>query len=564
MKLKLLASIVLINYGITYCQQQITGIVKGLNGPIVNASIYNLNDNSTTITDKDGQFSINATQGQRIRVSYVGKKNFTFKVTQFIRPLEIVLVDDEVYLDEVVLSKQKKRSSEKQKAREKKKIFGAFGKRRVSGIAPSDVLTQNEIRRFPPDIIALVQSMPGVRVLGNGGSARVVLRRPTSFGALRNAVIPVAWDIDGLVVRDIPTWIDVQLIEKLVLLKNLTQLNPYGTLGAGGVIIINTKNYVDPDSGLKAKITDKEKFDQPTVAFETVQTGSPKYISEYNKMTGNFERAYLEYENQRKTYGHLLDFYITSFDHFSKNFPDDFKPLAILNGIANTFPDNVEALRAMAYKLDEIGYFEASKDIYKNIATMAPTIQSVRDLAKAEARLNNLKLSENLYNGIIFKMHNIEQNATLKQLLKYERNLSALKLSNEDEAYTFVYEDQETNDIEILVEWNNQDAQFDLHFVNQDGYFHTWNHTISENAERINNEKVYGYSSERFFIDQLTDSWEINLSYKGNETLFPTYFKLTIRDSKSGEEKIKVYRLAAKNLSQKLAKINATGQLRFL
>ena len=58
----------------TYAQQgMITGIVKDVNGePIIGASVKVQGTTVGTITDLDGKFSVNASSGAVLQVSYIG------------------------------------------------------------------------------------------------------------------------------------------------------------------------------------------------------------------------------------------------------------------------------------------------------------------------------------------------------------------------------------------------------------------------------------------------------------------------------------------------------------
>lgn len=75
------------------------------------------------------------------------------------------------------------------------------------------------------------------------------------------------------------------------------------------------------------------------------------------------------------------------------------------------------------------------------------------------------------------------------------------------------------------------------------------------------NEKNLGYNIKEYLIDgSLPGLWKVNINYKGNKSLTPSYLKATIyTDYGTPNQKmdIKVFRLGLKNVYQELFKINA-------
>ncbi len=51
-----------------------------------------------------------------------------------------------------------------------------------------------------------------------------------------------AYDVDGMVYTDPPLFLDINNIQRIARLPSLGGLAVYGTLGKGGIFIINTKN----------------------------------------------------------------------------------------------------------------------------------------------------------------------------------------------------------------------------------------------------------------------------------------------------------------------------------
>ena len=83
-------------------QTSVTGtVVDSSDEPMVGASVIVTGSSVGTSTDIDGNFTINAKQGQTLKVSYVGYKTQDVKVKG--NNLRIVLEEDNALLDEVVV-----------------------------------------------------------------------------------------------------------------------------------------------------------------------------------------------------------------------------------------------------------------------------------------------------------------------------------------------------------------------------------------------------------------------------------------------------------------------------
>ena len=83
-------------------QIKVTGIVKDNTGPIIGASISEKGTTNSTLTDINGNFTLNVGSGATLVVSYIGMK--TVEVTASAKPMTIVLEEDSKLLNEVVVT----------------------------------------------------------------------------------------------------------------------------------------------------------------------------------------------------------------------------------------------------------------------------------------------------------------------------------------------------------------------------------------------------------------------------------------------------------------------------
>ena len=130
-----------------------------------------------------------------------------------------------------------------------------------------------------------------------------------------------------------------------------------------------------------------------------------------------------------------------------------------------------------------------------------------------------------------------------------------LAISEEDRV------DGDVGGIRVLFEWNNSEAEFDLQFVNPESRYFVWSHTLENEPKRIYDEKIKGYSSKQFLIDETQEGvWKINLKYLGNKGYDPTYLKTTIYYNygrSSQKEVVEVIEMSEKNVNRELLSIVA-------
>jgi len=88
-----------------------------------------------------------------------------------------------------------------------------------------------------------------------------------------------------------------------------------------------------------------------------------------------------------------------------------------------------------------------------------------------------------------------------------------------------------TYNARLVFDWNDQNSEFDIQFVNPQNRFFEWEHTDLGNKERIEEELRNGFSCEQFVLtgEGIQGKWIVNISYKGKRTntenLTPTYIK---------------------------------------
>ncbi len=212
-------------------QQKVQGQVVDENGePMIGVTVRAKGAQAATVTDIDGNFSLNLPSGVRnIEVSYLGYNKKTVAIGNK-RKLSVQLSPDAKVMDEVVVVG-----------------YGTVKRRDLTGAISS--VKSEEIKQAP--VVNAMEGLSGkisgldiVRESGQAGSSPTVLLRGNRS---LNADCSPLYVIDGVSGGDIDQ-INPNDIETIEVLKDASSTAIYGSAGANGVIIVTTKQ------GVKGKV----------------------------------------------------------------------------------------------------------------------------------------------------------------------------------------------------------------------------------------------------------------------------------------------------------------------
>ena len=215
--------------GIAAVQQNtvtVTGQVTDEAGePIIGANVLiEGTTNQGAITDMDGNFSLKASVGQTLKVSYIGYLSRTVRVTDT-KKLNIVLREDTETLDEVVVVG-----------------YGTMKKSDLTG-SVSSIDTEDMMKRNP---ITLGQGLQGaaagVNVIRSSGDPEGGFSIRIRGVATVNGSADPLYVVDGVQVGTSIDFLNPADVESIEILKDASATAIYGTRGANGVIMITTKN----------------------------------------------------------------------------------------------------------------------------------------------------------------------------------------------------------------------------------------------------------------------------------------------------------------------------------
>ena len=199
----------------------VTGTVSDAGGPVIGATIMEKGTSNGTVTDLDGNFSLNVQPGATLVISYVGYKTQEIAVgSQSV--INIDLTEDADVLEEVVVVG-----------------YGVQKKKLVTGatvqVKGDDIAKQNTTNALG----AMASSTPGVQITQNssqpGKSYKVYIRGIGTTGDSQPLYV-----IDGVAGGNLDG-INPADIESIDVLKDAASAAIYGARAANGVILVTTK-----------------------------------------------------------------------------------------------------------------------------------------------------------------------------------------------------------------------------------------------------------------------------------------------------------------------------------
>ncbi|MGB3149078.1 MAG: carboxypeptidase-like regulatory domain-containing protein [Maribacter sp.] len=546
----------------------IKGKVTYLNTPLVNAKIKITDSDEVVKTDMEGKYQLTAIPGQIIGFSYPNMRTVEIVVEDVTRILNIELTPKVTELDEVVVSKtvlKSQKQLQREYATNKNLINTAFGiLDRETSPGKMSLLTKDDMVFPGLCILDLLRSrFSGVSVYGDcirGGG--VTVRGTESINNEGNTI----YDVDGLILLDVPIWILPENIERMAVLSSRSVAVRYGSVGAGGVVVINSRagNYF-PEPGTD-KPYDQAKLRNNIFQGDAVSSGKlhndkPAYLMQLLQ-SDSYDKAVEVYKNQIKIYNtsfyYVLDAYDYFFNHWKNNdFADE-----IIESNKQLFEDNPLASKALAYMYQVGGRLEKAHETYKETFILRPNYaQSYMDLANSYRDIGRHKKAAVIYAryGHLLEEGFLRAEGDLGLIMERElNNLITLKgrdLLSKQELNDLILDD-DFDGTRLVFEWNDNEAEFELQFVNPDGNYYKSEHSLSADPDRIKQEKISGFSSEEYLIDDSVKGvWKINIKYLGNKSLTPTYLKATIYHnygSASQRKETKVFKLSVKNINQQL------------
>ena len=227
MKIAMMSFFMLLISSVAFAQtQEVSGKVTDNSGePIIGATVVIMGgqNGNGTVTDIDGNFTLQAQPNSTLSISYIGYKTMEVKAG---KGLKIVMEDDSKQLNEVVVTGYT--------TQRKADLTGA-----ISVVSVDEIAKQNENN----PIKALQGRVPGMNITADGSPSGTATVRIRGIGTLNNN--DPLYIVDGVPTKSGMHELNGNDIESIQVLKDAASASIYGSRAANGVIIITTKKGKD-------------------------------------------------------------------------------------------------------------------------------------------------------------------------------------------------------------------------------------------------------------------------------------------------------------------------------
>ncbi|MGL5318204.1 MAG: TonB-dependent receptor [Bacteroidales bacterium] len=202
--------------------KRITGtIIDNTGEPVIGANVVVEGTTDGTITDFDGNFTLNAPEGGNIKVTYIGYEPMLVAANAN-APMKITLKDDSQALEEVV-------------------VVGYGTQKKVNLTGSVAAISSDDIKdRVQTNVLSAVQgTVPGVTIISRPGQTPSInFRGRGNLGSSEPLYV-----IDGAIAdATFFSNLDPNSIESISFLKDAASSAIYGSRAAYGVVLVTTKN----------------------------------------------------------------------------------------------------------------------------------------------------------------------------------------------------------------------------------------------------------------------------------------------------------------------------------
>ena len=244
-------------------------------------------------------------------------------------------------------------------------------------------------------------------------------------------------------------------------------------------------------------------------------TPDEPYIQEIEKyMPASYERKFFDLQ---KEYGTTPSFYLDMSDFFLKKGDKKFANRILLSLMDFSLEDH-EVLRALAYKLIELGDYERAQEIFKRILLIrGEDQQSYRDMGLAYEKMGDPQKSlDFLYQGVS-GLH-ARSHPGVDQTLLMEINRQISRYPNLDQSKIdsrLIY--PMPMDVRVVIEWNYDSSDIDLWVTDPNKERIYYGNKLSQIGGRITADVTTGFGPEEFTLKKaVKGNYQIQVNYYGS------------------------------------------------
>lgn len=254
-------------------------VVDTSDEPIIGANIVVVGTSDGTISDIEGNFTISASKGDVLRISFIGFMDKTITVGNQTN-LQVVLEEDAKSLDEVVVIGYG--------TARKSSLTGALSQVSSESFAEQNVTRVDE---------ALQGRAAGIQVSNTvgapGGDVRIRIRGANSVLGDNSPLFV----IDGFVGADF-NLLNPNDIKSMEILKDASSTAIYGSRGANGVILITTKSG-SKDGKVKVNYSGTVSFSSLLKEYDLLNAGDfATIVNEHDAAMGVENKTFTEAQIQ--------------------------------------------------------------------------------------------------------------------------------------------------------------------------------------------------------------------------------------------------------------------------
>ena len=247
--------------------RQATGHVADSQGPLIGATVMEKGTNNGTVTDFDGNFSLNVKPGAALVISYVGYESQEVKAGDNVH---VTLKEDGHVVNEVVVIGY---GTQRREA-----VTGSVAN--IGGEKLNQVAATNAAQALQGRVAGVLMTQTSSKP---GAEMQIRIRGQRSLSASNDPLIV----LDGIPFMGSINDINPSDIKSMDILKDASATAIYGSRGANGVIIITT---VKGSQGAPAKVTYNGYVNIKTIFHKIPLMDGPTY-SKFRKYAGRYQNT---------------------------------------------------------------------------------------------------------------------------------------------------------------------------------------------------------------------------------------------------------------------------------
>ena len=269
--------------------KQVSGHVTDSQGPLIGATVMEKGTNNGTVTDYNGNFSLNVNPGTTLVISYVGYLSQEVKAADGMR---VNLKEDGHVVNEVVVIGY---GTQRREA-----VTGSVAN--IGGEKLNQIAATNAAQALQGRVAGVLMTQTGSKP---GDEMQIRIRGQRSLSASNDPLIV----LDGIPFMGQLSDINPTDIKSMDILKDASATAIYGSRGANGVIIITT---VKGSQGTPAKVTYNGYVSFKKVFHKYPMMDGPTF-SKFRQYAGKYQNSLDENDNTNTDWQDL--YYQTGVSH---------------------------------------------------------------------------------------------------------------------------------------------------------------------------------------------------------------------------------------------------------